>query len=462
MPLTPEQLAKIAQKDAALPAALKSNATTNYYEGYFFITLNTRNYAPILSFITGRPDAPDDAPDAPACEYTELGRKVMAVWQTVPRFHPQVEIIAAEAMPDHFHGLLRLLPGNRKHLGHLVGSFMGGCTHGYWDTLGIDWRKDRAERLAKGAHALPPDRDRDHTCSFRGPSLFVRGYNDMEAVTPEQVQTKLRYIREQARRALIKGTLRDRFLVHRSCTARGWTLDTIRRGLRADRFYAHNPDRLEHILLSLLPRIPMQPAIVSASPSASSSASSSTSSSTSPSASPSVSPSASPSASSSASPSASSSASPSASPSASSSASSPKALLSYVGCSALLSAERKLPLVCHRSDAPFFERQRDAVLRAAREGAVIVSAFISPKEREIRDLLLMEQLPVIEVCDNGFGDRYKPRGKSFYACAENRLVQISPWNYEYCPDLAVNREVCLVMNELTRVIAGVGDGWWKE
>ncbi len=410
MPLTPEQLAKIAQKDAALPAALKRNATTNYYEGYFFITLNTRNYAPILSFITGRPDAPDDAPDAPACEYTELGRKVMAVWQTVPRFHPQVEIIAAEAMPDHFHGLLRLLPGNRKHLGRMVNGFMIACTHDYWDTLDIKWRDMKKDPNKSDRDASRDWYDRDHTCSFRGPSLFVRGYNDMEAVTPEQVQTKLRYIREQARRALIKGTLRDRFLVHRSCTARGWTLDTIRRGLRADRFYAHNPDRLEHILRSLLPRIPMLPAIVSASPSASS----------------------------------------------------PKALLSYVGCSALLSAERKLPLVCHRSDAPFFERQRDAVLRAAREGAVIVSAFVSPKEREIGRLLLMEQLPVIEVCDNGFGDRYKPSGKSFYACAENRLVQISPWNYEYCRDLAVNREVCLVMNELARAIAGVGDGWWKE
>ena len=409
MPLTPEQLAKIAQKDAALPAALKRNATTNYYEGYFFITLNTRNYAPILSFITGRPDAPDDAPDAPACEYTELGRKVMAVWQTVPRFHPQVEIIAAEAMPDHFHGLLRLLPGNRKHLGRMVNGFMIACTHDYWDTLDIKWRDMKKDPNKSDRDASRDWYDRDHTCSFRGPSLFVRGYNDMEAVTPEQVQTKLRYIREQARRSLIKGTLRDRFLVHRSCTARGWTLDTIRRGLRADRFYAHNPDRLEHILRSLLPRIPMLPAIVSAS----------------------------------------------------SSASSPKPLLSYVGCSALLSAERKLPLVCHRSDAPFFERQRDAVLRAAREGAVIVSAFVSPKEREIGRLLLMEQLPVIEVCDNGFGDRYKPSGKSFYACAENRLVQISPWNYEYCPDLAVNREVCLVMNELARVIAGVGDGWWK-
>ena len=102
------------------------------------------------------------------------------------------------------------------------------------------------------------------------------------------------------------------------------------------------------------------------------------------------------------------------------------------------------------------------MLRAAREGAVIVSAFISHKEREIGRLLLMEQLPVIEVYDNGFADRYKPSGKNFYACAENRLVQISPWNYEYSRDLAVNREVCLVMNELARVIAGMGEGWWKQ
>lgn len=403
MPLTKEQLAKIAQKEATLSAALKRSTSTNYYEGYFFITLNTRDYAPILSYISGRPDTPEGAPDAPRCEYTELGRKVMAVWQTVPRCHQRVEIIAAEAMPDHFHGLLRLKAGNKKHLGHLVGGFMGGCTHGYWDILGIDWRKDRKERLAKGADALPPDRDRDHTRSFRGPSLFVRGYNDMEAVTPEQVQTKLQYIREQARRALIKGTLRDRFHIHSSCKARGWTLDAIRRGLRADRFYAHNPERLEATLRTLKPRIHMQSAAFA-----------------------------------------------------------PKPLLSYIGCSALLSAERKLPLVCHRSDAPFFERQRDAVLRAAREGAVIVSAFISPKEREIGRLLLMEQLPVIEVVDNGFADRYKPSGKSFYACAENRLVQISPWNYEYCRNMTVNREVCLVMNELARVVAGTGEGWWKQ
>ncbi|WP_295366523.1 hypothetical protein [uncultured Prevotella sp.] len=418
MPLTKEQLAKIAQKEATLSAALKRSTSINYYEGYFFITLNTRDYAPILSYISGRPDAPEGAPDAPRCEYTELGRKVMAVWQTVPRFHPQVEIIAAEAMPDHFHGLLRLKAGNRKHLGRIVNGFMIACTHEYWDTVGIKWRDMKKDPNKSDRDASRDWYDRDHTRSFRGPSLFVRGYNDMEAVTPEQVQTKLQYIREQARRALIKGTLRDRFHIHRSCKARGWTLDAIRRGLRADRFYAHNPERLEATLRTLMPHINMQPAATALAPAALSSGSSP--------------------------------------------ASAPKPLLSYIGCSALLSAERKLPLVCHRSDAPFFERQRDAVLRAAREGYVIVSAFISPKEREIRRLLLMEQLPVIEVYDNGLADRYKPSGKNFYACAENRLVQISPWNYEYCRNMTVNREVCLVMNEMARVIAGTGEGWWKE
>ena len=66
MPLTKEQLAKIAQKEATLSAALKRSTSTNYYEGYFFITLNTRDYAPILSYISGRPDAPEGAPSCHA------------------------------------------------------------------------------------------------------------------------------------------------------------------------------------------------------------------------------------------------------------------------------------------------------------------------------------------------------------------------------------------------------------
>ena len=42
MSLTPEQLAKIQQKESTLPDALRRDALTNYREGYFFVTINTR------------------------------------------------------------------------------------------------------------------------------------------------------------------------------------------------------------------------------------------------------------------------------------------------------------------------------------------------------------------------------------------------------------------------------------
>ena len=38
MSLTPEQLAKIQQKESTLPDALRRDALTNYREGYFWLS----------------------------------------------------------------------------------------------------------------------------------------------------------------------------------------------------------------------------------------------------------------------------------------------------------------------------------------------------------------------------------------------------------------------------------------
>ena len=76
MPLTPEQIAIIRKKEAAKPDVLKRDNLTNYREGYFFITLNTRNESPILSTIEGEVGMPAGSPNAPHCKYTPLGAKV--------------------------------------------------------------------------------------------------------------------------------------------------------------------------------------------------------------------------------------------------------------------------------------------------------------------------------------------------------------------------------------------------
>lgn len=69
---TPEQVIKIRQKESTLPDALKRDPSVNYTEGWFFVTLNTRNEVPILSTCEGSPDIPDGEPGAPYCDYTEL------------------------------------------------------------------------------------------------------------------------------------------------------------------------------------------------------------------------------------------------------------------------------------------------------------------------------------------------------------------------------------------------------
>ena len=407
--LTAAQIAKIRQKEAATPDALKRNPLSNYFEGYFFVTLNTRGEAPILSEVVGKVGTPEGEPDAPHCRYLELGERVRECWLRNEEIYPGVECIACEVMPEHFHGLLRLKPGNKQHLGRIVSGFMSGCTHAYWDMLGIDWHKGRFFEDARAS--VWQDRDRDHTRSYRGPALFVHGYNDVEPITPEEVQIKIDYIHTQAERRLIKGTMHRCFSIERGKCSRNWTAAVALRAIAADPFFARNPDKREAAQRNILTRLNTQANTHHLSPLTQNS---------------------------------------------------PTTQLDFLGSREWMAAPRKLPLICHRADAHRFEEQKAAVLNAARSGAIIVSAFISPKEREIRTQLMQEFLPFIEIMDNGFPDRYKPTGKAFYACAENRLVQISCWRYEYAREVVVSREMCLVMNELARVISKQKDDWWKE
>lgn len=449
MQYTPERIAKLRQKEAQTPDALKRDPNVNYYEGWFFVTLNTRDEAPVLSMCMGSPSIPDGQPGAPRCEYSELGLGVLEAWKRNEEVYRNVVVDMAEAMPEHFHGLIHLLPGNKKHLGHIIGGFMSGCSHAYWDTLGIDWHKDRYFEDARAS--AWQDKDRDHTRSYRGPALFVHGYNDMEPITEEEVEVRRAYIRDQARKRLIQGDRHECFRKYRHKRSANWTLERVVNAVVGDRSFRYCDNaRLEavkrNILLRLNTGASPSPQCTGASPSPQCTGVSPSPHST--------------------------GASPSQqdtgiSPSqqdtgASPSITSKPLYLDHIGNRALLTAPRRLPLICHRADAWQFEVQKAAVIKAAREGAVIVSAFISPKEREIRNQLMVELLPFVEIMDNGINDKYKGIGKAFYALAENRLFQISPWTYQYEKEQNISREMCLVMNELARIISGESDDWWKK
>ena len=88
---------------------------------------------------------------------------------------------------------------------------------------------------------------------------------------------------------------------------------------------------------------------------------------------------------------------------------------------------------------------------AARKGTVMVSPFISPKEKLIMEVLLREQHPFILLTDNGFRDYFKPANAHFDACAAGRLLILSPWPHVEGKH-HISRSECVALNAMAEEI----------
>ena len=81
----------------------------------------------------------------------------------------------------------------------------------------------------------------------------------------------------------------------------------------------------------------------------------------------------------------------------------------------------------------------------------MVSPFISPDEKQVMQVLLQEQRPLILLADNGFRDYYKPADYLFDACAAGRLLILSPWPYD-AGKRHISREDCVALNAMAEEI----------
>ena len=104
----------------------------------------------------------------------------------------------------------------------------------------------------------------------------------------------------------------------------------------------------------------------------------------------------------------------------------------------------------HGYDLPLRNYMNGCVL-AARKGTVMVSPFISPKEKQVMEVLLKEEHPFIYIADNGFREYYKPQDGLFDAVAAGRVLILSPWEYEEGKK-HVTRAECVLMNQLAENI----------
>ena len=133
-----------------------------------------------------------------------------------------------------------------------------------------------------------------------------------------------------------------------------------------------------------------------------------------------------------------------------------------VGNVALLNGTRFAPVhvrrklveeAMHGDDKRLRDYMNGCVL-AARQGAVMVSPFISDKEKEVMVVLLAEEHPIIILADNGFRDYYKPSDGLFDAVASGQVLILSPWVYD-ADKRHISRADCVALNGMAEEIVGM-------
>lgn len=122
----------------------------------------------------------------------------------------------------------------------------------------------------------------------------------------------------------------------------------------------------------------------------------------------------------------------------------------------LLDYPFKVVVQCSRSinTDEAIAREVNRYLNIARDGAVLVSASISPCEKAVMRAAFEVGVKEIVLLENGFSPMWKPGGQQFDACAKGQLLFIAPWPY-HSEHKTISREQCMQLNDLAKQIASI-------
>ena len=405
--------------------------------GLYHITMHVaETLGQPLGAVVGSLDAPDGSADAPRTALTRVGQMVEHELLTAIHAHyPMVTVQEHVIMPDHLHCLMvvsdRIISKNGKvrSLGDIITGFKVGCNRQYWEMQEMQ-RTNPAATLSVSGGSIAGGETAAHSapsvpCATSVPSglpagykvpswgstarqpLFEGGYCDVMPIDARQLETQRAYIKGNPRSRLLRMSHRAWLSVQRGAITTALTPSALHGYLQRECApHQATPEALAAIEGRLLIA-----GVKTAGHSAPSGC--------------------------------------------------------FIACDAygnraLLTEHRCLPVVCHRKDAKRYGEQKQRCLDEAAQGAVLVSACISPKEREIINESVNRGFATITIHDNGFADRYHPSADRLDLCAADRLLIVSPWQYQY---RGKNEQVtvlfCKAMNCVAQALCRTKDSWWK-
>ena len=368
-----------------------------------------------LGAVVGSLSCPDGSPEAPHTALSPVGKMVEHELLTaIHDRYPMVTIQDYVIMPEHLHFIAvvqdRIISRNGKiqTIGQIISGFKTGCNRLYKEitqranpvaTLTNSASSGFAAGMNAASSAIQP--------------LFAPGYCDVMPVDAAQLAIQRAYIAGNPRSRLQRMGNRAWLMPRRATIATALTPAALRGYLQRE-----CPPSLAtaEALAAIESQLLLTPAAHSA-------------------------------------------------PSASSAGIAPSRVIlcdSY-GNTGLLSEHRCLPVVCHRKDAARFAEQQRRCLEEAASGTTLVSACISPRERDIIKDAANRGFSTIIIADNGIPDRYHPSAEQQGRCAAGRLLLVSPWHYQYRgKNGQVNVPFCKTMNCVAQALCRCKDSWWKQ
>ena len=371
----------------------------------YMITLEVEGRRPVFGRLTGDIFAPAASADEPRIELTPLGKAVQSEWLGIHGHYPQIDVMAVQMMPDHMHGILFIKAKLPVHLGQVISGFKAGCRKAERALAAAE----QAARQTTAAKPLPTEKARQPpaqppTSQPAKPTALSQSQPPAQPPTsqpakpaalsqsqpPAQPPTSL-----PAQPGVVPLSPQAAVLPpqssppYRPLFAKGYN-DLILRSYSElptwQNYLRDNPRRL--MMKRSRPEWlrPFFGLRIGAH------------------------------------------------------------TFSGIGNRALLSApKRKAVRVSRRLSEQEVEAEVHRCLEEARLGTVLVSPAISPGEKRVMRAAFDAGLSTIVIMENGFTPMSKPHGEQFYACAQGRLLLLSPWEH-HNEKRTISAEQCRQMN----------------
>ncbi len=194
----------------------------------YLITLVTEGRRPLFGELTGRSDAIAGSDDEPQVALSLLGKEVQDLFYEIPQWHPEVQSIAIQMMPDHLHGILFVKEDMDKHLGQVISGFKAGCNKAYrriilGEQVPCVVASPQHTKLPLTGHPQEEPQQRPPRSAYNRNHglLFASGYNDRLLLQAGQLERWLNYLADNPRRLLAKREHPELFRVQFDINAAG-------------------------------------------------------------------------------------------------------------------------------------------------------------------------------------------------------------------------------------------------